>query len=66
MKTPDETANEILKAVGLPIEMKTPNKAFHDRVVVTQILSKWARDIIRESLNSVDFDQEKERDIGHF
>jgi|TARA_R100001530_G_scaffold2960_2_gene4633 hypothetical protein len=44
----DKVVNKLLKAMGVPIEMKEPNKAMFDRRVVREILVQWERDITRK------------------
>lgn len=64
METVDDITNQILRAIGTPIEMVSHNKAYCDRMIIARILNKWKREIISEYFNSVGF-PDKEGRLKH-
>ena len=51
-KAPFEVAHQILRGTGMPpVQMKKPDKNYHDFKMIESILTKWKKDIIDEYFN---------------
>jgi hypothetical protein len=54
MKMVADVAEQILKGMGLPpVQMKNPDKNYHDFRMIESILTKWKKEIIDEYFNRV-------------
>ena len=61
MKMATDVAEQILKGMGLPpVQMKNPNKNYHDFRMIESILTKWKKDIIDEYFNRAAEKEEEE------
>ena len=61
MKMVADVAEQILKGMGLPpVQMKNPNKNYHDFRMIESILTKWKKDIIDEYFNRAAEKEEEE------
>ena len=61
MKMATDVAEQILKGMGLPpVQMKNPNKNYHDSRMIESILTKWKKDIIDEYFNRAAEKEEEE------
>ena len=59
-KTPFEISHQILKGTGMPpVQMKNPDKNYHDFKMIESILTKWKKEIIDEYFNR-DAEEEEE------
>ena len=60
-KAPFEVAHQILRGTGLPpVQMKNPDKNYHDFRMIESILTKWKKDIIDEYFNRAAEEEEEE------
>ena len=65
MKMATDVAEQILKGMGLPpVQMKNPNKNYHDFRMIESILTKWKKDIIDEYFNRAAEKEEEEEEGG--
>ena len=61
MKMVADVAEQILKGMGLPpVQMKNPDKNYHDFKMIESILTKWKKDIIDEYFNRAAEKEEEE------
>jgi hypothetical protein len=61
MKMATDVAEQILKGMGLPpVQMKNPDKNYHDFRMIESILTKWKKDIIDEYFNRAAEKEEEE------
>ncbi len=61
MKMATDVAEQILKGMGLPpVQMKNPDKSYHDFKMIESILTKWKKDIIDEYFNRAAEKEEEE------
>jgi hypothetical protein len=64
-KAPFEVAHQILRGTGMPpVQMKNPDKNYHDFKMIESILTKWKKDIIDEYFNR-DAEEEEEEEGGN-
>jgi len=64
-KTPFEISHQILKGTGMPpVQMKNPDKNYHDFKMIESILTKWKKEIIDEYFNR-DAEEEEEEEEGN-
>jgi hypothetical protein len=62
-KAPFEVAHQILRGTGLPpVQMKNPDKNYHDFRMIESILTKWKKDIIDEYFNRAAEEEEEEEE----
>jgi len=65
MKMATDVAEQILKGMGLPpVQMKNPDKNYHDFRMIESILTKWKKDIIDEYFNRAAEKEEEEEEGG--
>ena len=65
MKMATDVAEQILKGMGLPpVQMKNPDKNYHDFRMIESILTKWKKDIIDEYFNRAAEKEEEEGEGG--
>jgi hypothetical protein len=65
MKMATDVAEQILKGMGLPpVQMKNPDKNYHDFKMIESILTKWKKDIIDEYFNRAAEKEEEEEEGG--
>ncbi len=61
MKMVADVAEQILKGMGLPpVQMKNPDKNYHDFKMIESILTKWKKEIIDEYFNRAAEKEEEE------
>ena len=61
MKMVADVAEQILKGMGLPpVQMKNPDKNYHDFRMIESILTKWKKEIIDEYFNRAAEKEEEE------
>ena len=64
-KAPFEVAHQILRGTGMPpVQMKNPDKNYHDFKMIESILTKWKKEIIDEYFNR-DAEEEEEEEGGN-
>ena len=64
-KAPFEVAHQILRGTGMPpVQMKNPDKNYHDFKMIESILTKWKKEIIDEYFNR-DAEEEEEEEEGN-
>jgi hypothetical protein len=60
-KAPFEVAHQILRGTGMPpVQMKNPDKNYHDFKMIESILTKWKKAIIDEYFNRTAEEEEEE------
>ena len=46
MRTPQDISRQIMSGMGIPVEMKNPDKAYHDLRMIESILTKWKKEVV--------------------
>jgi hypothetical protein len=65
-KAPFEVAHQILRGTGMPpVQMKNPDKNYHDFKMIESILTKWKKEIIDEYFNRAAEEEEEEEEEGN-